>query len=763
MNVEQTVLSAPGKAFLMGEYAVLEGVPAYVTAIGVRAYAMAPQAGERAQLQSSFVSAAVRAAAKHCGVSFEDLAPHCPVVRNGAFRMGARKLGLGSSAAVTVSVLSYLLHLKDRSPEDPQELLALALAAHKEAQGGVGSGGDVAASVLGGLLRVSSQGFESQPWPENLHVAFVDAGQPASTESLVRRVQAAREQNQAAYEAALEELKRGSELFSEQIHAGTVDGAALVEAVRAHNRGLARLGAFSGAVILTPAIESILETAESFNVAAKPSGAGGGDLVVGMSTDRSALDEWIAQLQTGPIPACSSFSGAGTDLGGRAIIELSNEREGLRIESRAPVNSRLRAFFKKSVELRRQTLTQKLGLEPEAFAAVDSGALGLSAAAHMIENVVGLYELPFAVATNFVVNGRDVLVPMCVEEASVVAAASNAARMIRSGGGFSVTSDPPWMITQIQLTGEGQGTIETQVQAILDAKPELLTMANDSHPRLVARGGGARGLEVRILDREHLVVHVLVDCRDAMGANLLNTIAEALAPRLEMLCGRQARLRILSNLADRRVARVRAEIPVEVLKTERMSGQEVALGIQEASRFAELDPYRATTHNKGIMNGVDAVVVATGNDWRAMEASAHAYAVQEGRYRPLAVWRHEQDQIVGELALPVALGVVGGATRTHPGARLALEILEHPSATRLGQIVACTGLASNLAALRALATEGISRGHMQLHAQSVALSAGAREDEVMSVVAAMVAANEIKLERARSHLALIRKTSGSSD
>lgn len=761
MSSETRVLSAPGKAFLMGEYAVLEGAPAFVSAIGVRAYALHPEIGENAQLESPFVAAALAQAAEYCQKDPQALAERCPVVRNGAFRMGARKLGLGSSAAVCVSVLAYLLHLEDKLPPEPQKLLQLALKAHRQAQGGVGSGGDVAASVLGGLIRVHKSNFSSERWPDNLHVAFVDAGQPASTESLVRRVQAAQKDHSAAYRAGMDALTEASCRFATLLDSGSASASALLEATELHNLGLARLAAISGAQILTPPIEAILKKAQDMGVAAKPSGAGGGDLVVGMSTDPSALDRWVAELQSGPIPACAPVSGPA---GGRALLELRNDPDGVRLESKIPLNSRLRAFFKKSVDVRRETIIAQLGIEAQDFGAVDSGALGMQAAAHMIENVVGLYELPFAVATNFVVNGRDVLVPMCVEEASVVAAASNAARMVREGGGFCVNSDPPWMITQIQLTGAGHGEVEAQVHAIEAARDELLALANASHPRLVARGGGARGLEIRILDREQLVVHVLVDCRDAMGANLLNTIAEALAPRLEELTGRQVRLRILSNLADRRVARVRAEIPVQVLQTPDLSGEKVAQGIEEASRFAELDPYRATTHNKGIMNGVDAVVVATGNDWRAMEASAHAYAVQEGRYRPLAVWRREGERLIGELALPVALGVVGGATRTHPGARLALRILEEPSAARLGQVVACAGLASNLAALRALATEGISRGHMQLHARSVALSAGAREDEIMSVAAAMIAAGEIKLERARSQLAKLRQfTSAQSD
>ncbi|MCX4244460.1 hydroxymethylglutaryl-CoA reductase, degradative [Paraliomyxa miuraensis] len=456
-----------------------------------------------------------------------------------------------------------------------------------------------------------------------------------------------------------------------------------------------------------------------------------------MATDRSALDRLGERLRR---------------VHGLVLrTDLSAHAEGLRAEQRLPTNSRLAGFFKLSVENRRRAVAEATGLSMDRLRELDAGSFGVQRANHMIENVVGTLELPLAIATNFRINGRDFLVPMCVEEASVVAAASNAAKMIRAGGGFAAHSDPPWMIAQVQLTPalDAPADAEAAAHAIREAAERLLVLADEAHPRLLIRGGGARELEARVVDPAMLVVHVLVDCQDAMGANLLNTVAETVAPELEALTGWQAGLRILSNLSDRRCAHVSARIPPEALAGRGYTGPQVVDGIVSASRFAELDPYRATTHNKGIMNGVDAVVLATGNDWRAMEASAHAYAARDGRYEPLAIWRKDEaGWLEGRMSLPAAVGVVGGATRTHPVARLALEILGCQSGAELGQVMAAAGLASNLAALRALATEGISRGHMSLHARSVALGAGATGPEVEALARALVEHGEIKAERA---------------
>jgi hydroxymethylglutaryl-CoA reductase len=339
-----------------------------------------------------------------------------------------------------------------------------------------------------------------------------------------------------------------------------------------------------------------------------------------------------------------------------------------------------------------------------------------------------VYTLPLGVGLNFRVNGKDVLVPMAVEEPSVIAAASNAARLIREGGGFIADSDQPIMTTQIELVGVPD--LQAAGARILAHADELLAAADAALPRLRARGGGARGLEVRepaLVSGfgPRLVVHVHVDVRDAMGANLVNTVAEAIAPRLAELAEGRYGLRILTNLSDRRKVRVVGRVPFAALAPGEASDTAVAVGarvasdIEAASVFAEADPYRAATHNKGIMNGVDAVVIATGNDWRGVEAGAHAFAARSGQYRPLATWRREADALVGRLELPMAVGTAGGTLQMHAGARLALRLLGEVSAQSLAQVIACVGLASNLAALRALATEGIQRGHMRLHDRAV--------------------------------------------
>jgi hydroxymethylglutaryl-CoA reductase len=377
-----------------------------------------------------------------------------------------------------------------------------------------------------------------------------------------------------------------------------------------------------------------------------------------------------------------------------------------------------------------------------------------------VENVLGTYGLPYGVTLNVRVNGQDHVVPMVVEEPSVVAAASNAAKMVRSGGGFHVEVDAPVMISQVQLTHvKDRGEAG---RAILAAKEEILALADAAIPGLVARGGGARGLEVRELGQasdEMIVAHILVDCRDAMGANLINTVAEAVADRLAALAKGTVGLRILSNLCDKRCVRVRCRVSAEMLATDQMDGQAVIDGIVNASRFAELDPYRAATHNKGIMNGIDAVVIATGNDWRAVEAGAHAFAARSGQYSPLSIWRRDGDALAGFLEVPLALGTVGGTLRVHPSARLSLEVMGVTEAADLAAVAASVGLASNLAAVRALATDGIQRGHMALHARSVALAAGAMGGEVERIAALIVEARDITVEAARRALGIVRASS----
>lgn len=413
--------------------------------------------------------------------------------------------------------------------------------------------------------------------------------------------------------------------------------------------------------------------------------------------------------------------------------------------------SRLPGFYKDDLATRRERVSGAAKIDVDELRRIlDTGGLDPKTADKIVENVLGVHALPFGLGLNVKVNGRDFLVPMVVEEPSVIAAASNAAKMIRAGGGFEAEADAPIMTSQVAV--HGVGDVETAKARILDAREELLREANDSVKGLVERGGGARDLEVRILTDEMLVAHLYVDCRDAMGANLVNTVAERVGPKIAELAEGTLGLRILSNLCDRRRVRIRCRVPVDALKTEALSGEEVARGIVQASHFAENDPYRAATHNKGIMNGIDAVVLATCNDWRAVEAGAHAYAARDGRYAPLAIWRTKTASgeafLEGSLELPLALGIVGGTLRVHAAARLALRLLDVASASELAMVAASVGLASNLAALRALATEGIQRGHMSLHARAVAIAAGAEGDEVEVVAAAIVEAQEITVDAA---------------
>jgi hydroxymethylglutaryl-CoA reductase len=388
----------------------------------------------------------------------------------------------------------------------------------------------------------------------------------------------------------------------------------------------------------------------------------------------------------------------------------------------------------------------------------------------MVENVIGVYGLPLGIGLNFQVNGRDFLVPMCVEEPSVVAAASNAAKMIREGGGFRAEADDPIMISQVQLLNV-RDTVHAKRRIEAHAT-EIVALADAAYPNLLKRGGGTRGIEVRILEEENthrggmMVVHLHVDCRDAMGANLVNTIAEGVADRLAELAEGTVGLRILSNLSDRRCVRVKARIPAEALATDSHDGVAVRDGIVSASRFAELDPYRAATHNKGIMNGVDAVVLATGNDWRGVEAGAHAFASTKGHkgaYGPLATWKVAKDgALEGRIELPMAVGIVGGTLKVHPGARFALSMLDVQSAAELGMIMACVGMASNLAALRAMASEGIQRGHMSMHARSVALGVGATGAEVEYVAAELAKSGDVRAETAQAILEKLKKNGGFS-
>ena len=385
------------------------------------------------------------------------------------------------------------------------------------------------------------------------------------------------------------------------------------------------------------------------------------------------------------------------------------------------------------------------------------GALSLALADGMIENVIGTFELPMGVAANFVVNGRDVLVPMVVEEPSVVAAASYMAKLVRECGGFETSSTAPLMRAQVQVLGttDPYGARQT----LLRHRAEILEIANSRDEVLIGLGGGCRDIEVHVFPDTPrgamVVMHLIVDVRDAMGANTVNTMAEAVSPLVEKITGGSVRLRILSNLADLRIARARARITPAVLATKERSGEEIIEGILDAYTFAAIDPYRAATHNKGIMNGVDPVIVATGNDWRAVEAGAHAYAARGGHYTSLTRWEKDTSgALVGTIEMPMPVGLVGGATRTHPLARLALKILDVKTAQELGEIAVAVGLAQNMGALRALATEGIQRGHMALHARNIAVVAGAVGAEVDRIAKQMAEEKDVRTDRA---LALLRE------
>ncbi|MBL8952501.1 MAG: hydroxymethylglutaryl-CoA reductase, degradative, partial [Myxococcaceae bacterium] len=398
--------------------------------------------------------------------------------------------------------------------------------------------------------------------------------------------------------------------------------------------------------------------------------------------------------------------------------------EPKRSDSSAAFSSRLAGFYKLSLAERVAAVSRLCALTEDDLQALGAG-LPVSSADQMIENAIGVFGVPLGLGLNFNINGRDVLVPMAVEEPSVVAAVSLAAKIVREAGGFTAEADAPLMIGQVQVANLSPDTVAEAVGALRMSAPEILASANRCHPALVARGGGARELEVRVLPADDgtllVVVHLLVDVLDAMGANIINTMAEGVAPLIELLTGGKVYLRILSNLADHRLARARCSLPVELLADFGKSGREIASGIVQASRFAELDSHRAATHNKGIMNGIDAVALATGNDWRAIEAGAHAFAAMHGAYRPLSTWRLLGERLEGALELPLAVGTVGGAVRSHPLAQLGLKLMGSPSARELAQVMAAVGLAQNLAAVRALGSVGIQQGHMALHHRSAAL------------------------------------------
>jgi len=418
--------------------------------------------------------------------------------------------------------------------------------------------------------------------------------------------------------------------------------------------------------------------------------------------------------------------------------------------------SLLPSFYKLGIEERLERVKKFAQLTDKEVEFLRSGtSLNLETANKMIENVIGIMTIPLGVATNFLINGKDYLIPMAIEEPSVVAGASNAAKMARVKGGFTTNSTDPIMIGQIQVT-----TVRKPLEAkkaILEAKEEIIRKANDQDRILKSLGGGAKDLDVKVLDTTAgpmVITELYVDCRDAMGANVVNTMVEATAPLIERITQGKVYLRIISNLASKRLARARA-----VIAKEAVGGKEAVTGVVEAYAFAAADPYRCATHNKGIMNGVTAVVQATGNDSRAVEAGAHAYAARSGRYSPLTTWeKNEEGDLAGTIELPMAVGVVGGATAVHPLAKIALKILRVKTAKELGEIIAAVGLAQNLAALRALATEGIQKGHMALHARNIAISAGATGELVDKIADLMIQEGKVRLDRAIELLEQVKQS-----
>ncbi len=416
--------------------------------------------------------------------------------------------------------------------------------------------------------------------------------------------------------------------------------------------------------------------------------------------------------------------------------------------------SRLAGFYRQSVAERQATLRENNNLTESEADALTRGGLAIDIANRLIENVVGVYGLPLGIATNFLINGRDYVIPMAIEEPSVVAAASHAAKLVRGAGGFTASADAPIMIGQVQVL-DIVG-LDAAREKIIAARDEIIALAN-SKSTLVEYGGGAVGLEVRLFRETRvgamLVVHLLFNVLDAMGANSVNTSCETVAPLIEQLTGGRVVLRILSNLADKRLARASGRVKREAL------GDEVVRNIVEAQTLAEVDPYRAATHNKGIMNGIDAVVMATANDWRGAEAGAHSYAARSGQYRALTTWDRDtlRGDLVGSIELPIPSGIIGGTTSAHPLAQVSLKILGVKTAQEFAGVLAAVGLAQNLGALRALASEGIQQGHMALHARQVAIAAGAAGAEIDRIAEELVGEKNIRLSRAKELLRGVAK------
>jgi hydroxymethylglutaryl-CoA reductase len=711
------VTLAYGKVILFGEHAVVYGRPALAAGLdaGVRLEAVVPRPrGARLRVAGWGLEAdedspgALGAALKRLtelvpGPGFEaSLGVELP--------LGA---GLGGSAALSVALVRALAAARGESlPAARVRELAHEL---EKVFHGTPSGLDDTVATHGGLCLFYRDGLPpGAPWPASAEplgaqsarlpfelpsLVIGQTGVPRATRDMLAGVRRRWETDRAGTDRLFERIECCLRLGLEALPGR--DFAAFGRAMLDNQACLGELG------VSIPEIERMVSLALGAGaLGAKLTGAGGGGGVIALAPGREAA---VAEAWTR-----AGFSTFTTCLGvPRRPPETRSSGEG-----RACSSSRLRGLHALSLSERCRLVASAVGLPPESLTRRLRDGLPMELAERLVENVLGIHALPFAVAPNFLIDGRERVVPMVTEEPSVVAAAAHGARLAREGGGFLVEVERPVMIGQVQVYTPEPAVAVARVQA---ARDELVRLAAAQDPRLAEAGGGPLEIEVRSFepqvegDEAFVVAHLHVDVRDAMGANAVNTMAEALMPRLLELTGGRPGLCILSNLADRRLVRARARVPAAALAGGGRAGEEVARGIAAASRFAERDAYRAVTHNKGIMNGVDALLLATGNDFRAVEAGAHAWAARDGGYRPLCTWRLEGDALAGWLEMPMAVGVVGGAARAHPGARLALELLGARTAAELAAAAAAVGMANNLAALRALSGEGIQRGHMRLH------------------------------------------------
>ena len=424
--------------------------------------------------------------------------------------------------------------------------------------------------------------------------------------------------------------------------------------------------------------------------------------------------------------------------------------------------SRFPGFYKHDLSVRLDLLEQWYPLTTKEKWLLKRETLTPELADVMVENAIGVFGLPLGVAVNIKLNNRDYVIPMAVEESSVIAALSNSARLIRDHGSLTSEATDPVMFSQVQLVDVKDP--EKAKDTILNKKEDLLRVANQQDPVLVELGGGAKDIEVRIIDTlsgPMIIVHIIVDCRDAMGANAVNTMAETLAPILEELIDAEAICKIVSNLSDQRLVRVRMELDVGCLARAGFTGEQAADRIIKAYHFAEADPYRATTHNKGVMNGIDPILIASGNDWRACEAGVHAYAARTGQYKPVSkFYLDESGKLIGEMEIPMAIGIVGGVTSIHPGVKILLKLMKVKTSKELAQLAAAAGLLQNFTAVWTLATEGIQKGHMTLHARNVAVFAGAIGEMAIKVANQMAHEGRVRYDRAKQilkHL-LVRET-----